>query len=394
MNGSIKDWLWRKAGNKSVKIRKRMERIQEIFFFLLRRGLWGEEQPVQENLFPLSSSEWDLIYRLSRKHTLQGIIYDGIVGLPAGCQPPKMLLIHWTVEIDKWERINRHQQQILSRLQILFSQPPAIPFELIKGPAISCFYRNPLHRVCGDLDLYFCGKEQVEAANKRIEQTGIRVERGMTGDSAYLINGALIEQHSRLIELHNPFFQKELTQWEKQVFTTGKPEQRPVYYGVPVTVPTPVAHQLLVSTHILKHLLNAGIGLRQLCDAAVLLRAQYEILDKKELEERCRRLGVYRWSQLLYALLVKYIGLPERYLPFPTDENPDTLMEEVWESGNFGFYDERKAARPEGKWKNKWYTVKQIGRKAKLFYLYAPGETFWWPVLLSGVRIMELIQGK
>ena len=51
MNGSIKDWLWRKAGNKSVKIRKRMERIQEIFFFLLRRGLWGEEQPVQENLF-------------------------------------------------------------------------------------------------------------------------------------------------------------------------------------------------------------------------------------------------------------------------------------------------------------------------------------------------------
>ena len=198
MNGSIKDWLWRKAGNKSVKIRKRMERIQEIFFFLLRRGLWGEEQPVQENLFPLSSSEWDLIYRLSRKHTLQGIIYDGIVGLPAGCQPPKMLLIHWTVEIDKWERINRHQQQILSRLQILFSQPPAIPFELIKGPAISCFYRNPLHRVCGDLDLYFCGKEQVEAANKRIEQTGIRVERGMTGDSAYLINGALIEQHARL----------------------------------------------------------------------------------------------------------------------------------------------------------------------------------------------------
>ena len=221
-----------------------------------------------------------------------------------------------------------------------------------------------------------------------------RVERGMTGDSAYLINGALIEQHARLIELHNPFFQKELTQWEKQVFTTGKPEQRPVYYGVPVTVPTPVAHQLLVSTHILKHLLNAGIGLRQLCDAAVLLRAQYEILDKKELEERCRRLGVYRWSQLLYALLVKYIGLPERYLPFPTDENPDTLMEEVWESGNFGFYDERKAARPEGKWKNKWYTVKQIGRKAKLFYLYAPGETFWWPVLLSGVRIKELIQGK
>ena len=113
---------------------------------------------------------------------------------------------------------------------------------------------------------------------------------------------------------------------------------------------------------------------------------------------KARNLSVEQLTQLIAKYsqqpLVKYIGLPERYLPFPTDENPDTLMEEVWESGNFGFYDERKAARPEGKWKNKWYTVKQIGRKAKLFYLYAPGETFWWPVLLSGVRIKELIQGK
>ena len=117
-------------------------------------------------------------------------------------------------------------------------------------------------------------------------------------------------------------------------------------------------------------------------------------MDKEELKKRCNQFGVYRWSKLLYALLVKYIGLPERYLPFPTDENPDTLMVEVWESGNFGFYDERKAERPKGKWKNKWYTVKQISRKAQLFFVYAPSETFWWPMTLSGVRIKELFQGK
>ena len=288
----------------------------------------GDKQTPDEGLFPATSSEWMLLYRLSRKHTVQGIVYDGICTLPVGCQPPKMLLIQWAVEIDKWERINHHQQQMLCRIQMLFNQAPAIPFELIKGLAISCYYPNPLHRVCGDLDLYFA------------------------------------------------------------------PEQRPVYFGIPICVPTPVAHQMLVSTHILKHLLNEGIGLRQLCDAAILLKAQASVLDKEELAKRCHQFGIYRWSKLLYALLVKYIGLPAEYLPFPTDENPDTLMEEVWESGNFGFYDERKAARPDGKWKNKWYTVKQISRKAKLFFLYAPGETFWWPVSLSGVRLKELIQGK
>jgi len=372
----------------------RMSRIQELFFFLLKRGLWGDKQTPDEGLFPATSSEWMLLYRLSRKHTVQGIVYDGICTLPVGCQPPKMLLIQWAVEIDKWERINHHQQQMLCRIQMLFNQAPAIPFELIKGLAISCYYPNPLHRVCGDLDLYFCGKEGVEAANKRIEQTGVCVELGNSDDSSYTVNGTYVEQHPRLIELHNPFIQKELQQWEKQVFGTGAAEQRPVYFGIPICVPTPVAHQMLVSTHILKHLLNEGIGLRQLCDAAILLKAQASVLDKEELEKRCHQFGIYRWSQLLYALLVKYIGLPAEYLPFPTDENPDTLMEEVWESGNFGFYDERKAARPDGKWKNKWYTVKQISRKAKLFFLYAPGETFWWPVSLSGVRLKELIQGK
>ena len=135
----------------------RMSRIQELFFFLLKRGLWGDKQTPDEGLFPATSSEWMLLYRLSRKHTVQGIVYDGICTLPVGCQPPKMLLIQWAVEIDKWERINHHQQQMLCRIQMLFNQAPAISFELIKGLAISCYYPNPLHRVCGDLDLYFCG---------------------------------------------------------------------------------------------------------------------------------------------------------------------------------------------------------------------------------------------
>ena len=371
-----------------------MSRIQDLFFFFLRRGLWGEEQPVDKSLLPVQEEEWYLIYRLARKHTLQGIIYDGIMGLPAGFQMPRPLLLQWTVEIDKWERINRHQQQMLCALQMLFNQEPAVPFELIKGPAIGCYYPNPLHRVCGDLDFYFCGEEQVKRANERAGSKGICVELGKSGDSSYMVNGVLVEQHPYLIELHNPFFQKALRKWEKDVFMKASSDQCLNCYEVTVKVPVPVAHQLLVSTHILKHLLNAGIGLRQLCDAAVLLRAQAEILDKEELKKRCNQFGVYRWSKLLYALLVKYIGLPERYLPFPTDENPDTLMVEVWESGNFGFYDERKAERPKGKWKNKWYTVKQISRKAQLFFVYAPSETFWWPMTLSGVRIKELFQGK
>ena len=79
----------------------RMSRIQELFFFLLKRGLWGDKQTPDEGLFPATSSEWMLLYRLSRKHTVQGIVYDGICTLPVGCQPPKMLLIYFHRPLDK-----------------------------------------------------------------------------------------------------------------------------------------------------------------------------------------------------------------------------------------------------------------------------------------------------
>ena len=102
------------------------------------------------------------------------------------------------------------------------------------------------------------------------------------------------------------------------------------------------------------------------------------------------RFGIWRWSCLLYSFLADHLGLAEEYLPFQKHYDTSALMTEIWESGNFGFYDERKKQRPEGKWKNKWYTTRQIARKVPLFFTCAPAETFWWPTLLTLRRIKEL----
>ena len=200
----------------------------------------------------------------------------------------------------------------------------------------------------------------------------------------------MIELHPELIELHSPLIRKSLREWEKNVFCTVAPEIRPVYRDIPVSVPTPEAHHLLVSTHILKHLLNEGIGLRQLCDAAILLKGLAQKTDRTELERLCRRFGIWKWSCLLYSFLAEHLGLDESCLPFHKHYNTESLMTEIWESGNFGFYDERKGERPEGKWKNKLYTTRQIIRKAQLFFTCAPAETFWWPTLLTVRRIKEV----
>ena len=366
-------------------------RIKNALFFLLRQGLWGVSgKENAEHYFPLSPEEWQALYIHSRRQAVQGIVYDGMLLLPRSLYPPHALILRWTLDIDQWERINKQHIQVLGALQRFFATEPSIPFEVIKGLALSCYYPQPLHRVCGDIDLYFGCAEAVQKAAQKLEASGVYVKYGANDDAACCIGQVSIELHPELIELHSPFIQKALRNWENRVFCTATVDIQPEYNGVHISVPTPEAHHLLVSTHILKHLLNEGIGLRQLCDAAILLKGLAKETNRAELERLCHQFGIWRWSCLLYSFLADHLGLAEEYLPFRKHYDTSNLMTEIWESGNFGFYDERKKQRPEGKWKNKWYTTRQIARKMQLFFTCAPAETFWWPTLLTLRRIKEL----
>lgn len=356
-------------------------RLKQAFLLLLRQGLWKKVEETA-GLFPLQANEWTEVREMAQKQTVQGIVYDGICLLPPAFYPPRSLFLSWTVETDTLERINKQHRKVLDLLTQLHTQVPATPFLLLKGIGIADFYPTPGHRLAGDIDLWFGNEEQTEAANQRLEQLGLTVKRGANGEAACLINGVLIEHHSHLIDLHNPYLQSTLRQWEAGIFADSE------------RIPSPVANHLLLSTHILKHLINEGIGLRQLCDVAMTLAALSTVTDSQELERISRRWHIYRWNQLLYALLVKYLGLPTEYLPFPTHACPDRLIEEVWESGNFGHGDERYGNRPTGKWANKRYTVKRIVHKLHLSFGYAADETFWWLAGLITTRLRELVTRK
>lgn len=355
--------------------------IQQALLLLLRQGLWNRQEDGSA-LFPLDDLQWNEIYHQAKKQTVQGIVFDGINLLPADCMPPRSLLLRWMVEVDSFERMNRHHKAILNGLQQTYAQSPVIPFVLLKGLNVADFYPHPGHRLLGDIDLWFGNEEQTEESILRMEALGLPVHRGGKGESSCVINGVLIEHHSYLIDLHSPLLRKEIRRWEAEVFAQSEG-----------TLP-PIANQLLLSTHILKHLINEGIGLRQLCDVVMTFNALHQEIDGAELERISHQWHILRWNRLLYALLVKYLGMPVEQLPFNTNTCPDKLMQEVMASGNFGQGDERYGERPEGTWANKQYTLKRIFHKIHLSLGYAGGETFWWLTELAGARLKELIKGK
>lgn len=351
-----------------------MDSLQAKFLYLIRLGLWGKAEPGTQ--IQLSSQEWTAIYQMARKQTVHGILFDAIPLLSAEGRPPKNVVLQGVLETDRLERENQKQIQELTRLRAFF-QEKGVPFRLQKGQSIAQHYVHGNHRVCGDFDLWFGNGKNVEIANQLIEALGIMVQRGNHEDAIYEWEGIDVEHHSDLIELSSPLLKKKLRQWEQEVYAQSGDDL------------LPVANLLLQITHILKHLLTEGIGLRQMCDFAVSLQAlDY---DAEELKRKCKAYGIYKWTQLLLAFVHEKLGLPADKLPFAAKGDADYLLNEIWETGNFGHEDQRFGYRPTGKWASKLFTLKMFWQKQRMFFTYAPSESTWKLLLLVGNRSLQAL---
>lgn len=351
--------------------------VHEAFLYLLRQGLWGSSG--KETGVTLTEKEWKALQRMAMVQTVQGIIYDGILTLPEEQRPSAVFLSQWAAQVKEMEGRNRRQQVQLIQLRYFFETEHGLHFCLLKGQTVARHYRNPMHRYCGDLDLWFGNKEEVEKANRLIEANGIEVMRGADGDGQYCWGGTPVENKSRLVDLRNPLKQKRLKAWEKEVFEDSGEE------------PMPEANLLLQITHILKHYVNGGgLGFRHLCDLAVSFRAlEY---DAERLIVLCKEYGVYRWADMLASLIHQVLEVPKDDLPFPCKENPAPLLDEMWISGNFGIGDTRFGEHPSGRWGSKFYTARKVWHKARTFSRVAPGECVWNFMSMVGNNIVTLFK--
>lgn len=352
------------------------EHINTIVLYLAQLGLEKCHRHID---FNLDNDKWINIHKIAQNQTIQGLVFDGVTALPKEVQPPRSITIPWLIEVDNIERANKKQQIIISRLKTIFENH-GISFRILKGQSLATLYPNKLHRICGDIDIWFRSPEETEKANQAIESHGIKVERGGQHDSHYYFDGIEIEHHYNLIELHNPFFRKKLKEWERKEFDQSE------------LSPSPCANLLLQITHILKHELNEGIGLRQIFDLALSLESlKY---DKNELEHLCKEYGVLKWAQLLFSLIHNYLGLNKEKFPFLPKGSAAFLMEEIWHSGNFGYSDKRIGERPNRLLIRKLHTQKILLRKTIMLFTIAPEECFWNLILIIQRQFKELFHLK
>ena len=314
-----------------------MNGTEDIFFSLLRSGLWGSGPADLAGEEP----DWEGIFTLARRQAVFGLVFRGASMLPENQMPPMPERMKLMVEAGKVEKQAGKVKGTAREVVATLTEAGFSPL-VFKGPAVGKYYREPELRTSGDVDVWV--PQRLEAAADLFRDKGLAVMKEADGAFRFAMDGVTVELHRRYYDLH---------------VSPGK---------LPV-VPSACAELLMLSSHILKHAIGVGIGLKQFCDMAMAFSALDGKYDQEELGTCIRKCGLRRWNDLLCSFLAEFLGSPAETLPAYRTVSASPLLRIVMEGGNFGQH-------ADGFRLSKSYTVRRFLGRLPFSLRISPRETF------------------
>lgn len=257
---------------------------------------------------------------------------------------------------------------------------------ILKGQGNALHYPMPDLRTSGDIDIWIWSKETGRQSNREVIGSYVRKSfpdaKMMYLHIDYPIyNNVPVEVHVYPSILNNPFRNKSLQRYfnsQKEnianhivAYKTDKEE-----FSFPA--PTDSFNRIFELCHIMHHEFDEGIGLRQLIDYYYLL---YRGFTEEERQQDCKLLssfGMYRFASAVMYIMKEILGLDDKYLLMPPDDNAGRLLlRDIIRGGNFGKYN--KSFSHDGKDINpKRYFYKTFHNLSLVRYY--PSETLWEPL--------------
>ena len=116
-----------------------------------------------------------------------------------------------------------------------------------------------------------------------------------------------------------------------------------------IAIPTVEFNLIFQLTHIYAHLMNEGIGLRQLLDYYFVLISDDLLVISDDLlvirdrvQKELKELGLWKFAGAIMYIMQEVFGMPASRLIVPPNEKYGKfVLNEVLEAGNFGKHDER-----------------------------------------------------
>ena len=269
-----------------------------------------------------------------------GILFDGIQKLPpAEVGMSKDLLLQWMMQCQMLEKANMRQNDAAIQVSEWFRKK-GLRTCILKGQGNAFMYPNPYSRTPGDIDIW------VEGGDKRVISFVHSISPHEKACYHHIefpsYKDIEVEVHYRpsflLCFWHNRKLQKYYERVKEEQFSHR------VMWGEQgeIAIPTVEFNLIFQLTHIYAHLMNEGIGLRQLLDYYYVLISDDLSLIRDRVQKELKELGLWKFAGAIMYIMQEVFGMPAFQLIVPSNEKYGKfVLNEVLEAGNFGKHDAR-----------------------------------------------------
>jgi len=367
--------------------------MQNLFIELLQVTIGTREKLSHV----LSFAEWSTIYDEAERQAVEGIMLAGLERLPENQRPQQDILLQW---IGVCQQIEIQNAQTTKTCHKICKQLEQDGFHacVLKGQSNYRYYPKEMknRRNCGDIDVWVRPKNMgckhpvkavIEYVQSHYDMNGLCWLHTSHVDKS----GVPVEIHLRPSFMSEPCKNRRFQKYFGNIDTCRALAEVDGIEISAMKVDEDVIYQM---NHIYRHLIDEGVGLRQVVDYFFLLSAwnKKHTRSKEETMRIVAHLGMKKFAGALMYVLREVCGMNNEMLLCPASvKDGEFLMNEIMLSGNFGHGDPRMAEiRAQGYFSSR---AKQASRRFKRnmrFLSSYPGEVIWEPI----VRVEHFVWKK
>ena len=279
--------------------------MQDLFIELLQVSLGYRERLSRVP----TSKEWNALFDKSERQAVSGIAFWGVQKLPDTQRPPQMLLFEW---IGLSEQIRQQNLVVDKQTREVWNQlkNDGLDAAILKGQGIATLYGELApYRQSGDIDIWVKGGYQKVC--DYVQSTH------PTDDVAYhrfhydYFDDTEVELHHRPTLMRNLLDNRKLAKW----YNSFGADSFVYLEDKGFAVPSLEFNRIFILTHIYRHFLFEGIGLRQVMDYYFVLKnSSASSIEISEIGKTLKSFRMLRFAEAMMWILHAQLGLEEKYL--------------------------------------------------------------------------------
>ena len=300
---------------------------QQALLLLVRSSLWGEKLILESDI------DWEKLDAIANEQAVVAFAYDG--ARYADVVVPNNIMQKWRGKllagVARNEKLLKAQDEVLG-----WFAEAEIPAVILKGSSVARYYPQPDLRVLGDIDV-LVDKSHVNKAKELLEQHGYALhESDHEFHMGFGRPGAYVELHYHVTKLPNNSA-GDVVRAVTARFLDALGQGQVAQHEFPVLSESDQAFSLLL--HMIRHMFESGIGLRQVCDWMMYVSdadAQAFAEHTVPMLEKC---GLLQYAKIATSACVRYLGLPAekaQWCAVVSKEECQAFLESVFSNGNMG----------------------------------------------------------